>query len=313
MLTAYKTANANLDPAPDDIAGAIWIDLMDPSAGETALVADLGIDVPSLSDMQEIELSNRLYHDDSAHYMTVVLPGTTRSGGRGAGPVSFILTESRLVTVRHHAPRPFETFPTRADHTAAGCASPAHLFLGLSEEIVGRLADLLEEAGGALDSASRRIFNGDSGAEARILRHTLQEVGAQGEVLNRVKLAMLTMERALSYYTTLPGSKDTRKLAEAALRDLRSLSDHADFLSSRVGLVVDATMGMINLAQNDTVRIFSIVAVLFMPPTLVASIYGMNFRDMPELAAPWGYPLALLAMVLSAALTYALFKWRKWL
>ena len=294
-------------------ADAIWIDLYRPLASQVAAVAASGIEVPSLADMEEIEISNRLYHEDGLDQMTVVLPGSAPDGAAGAGPVSFLLTPGRLVTVRHHAPRPFETYPERADRGTAGCATPERVFLGLAEEIVSRLADLLEGAGKVLDETAGRVFGGAAGRRPEVLQAVLEQVGRQGELLGRIRLAMLTMERALSFFGTAERDGALKALVKGLMRDLQALAVHADFLSARIVLTVDATLGMINLAQNATVRIVSVVAALFLPPTLVASVYGMNFASMPELDEPWGYPMALGLMVASAVGTFLFFKWRHWL
>ncbi|MHC0052605.1 magnesium transporter CorA family protein [Actibacterium sp. D379-3] len=316
MLKAYRQNGNGVQPLKDAVlADAIWIDLYRPDADEVRAVAALGHAVPSLDEMEEIEISNRLFREAGADFMTVVLPGLTEADTPLAGPVSFILSEQRLITVRHHAPRPFDTFPDRADKTATGTGSAEHIFLGLMDEIIARLADLLEGVGKALDGLSARVFGGDGYHQHGKMRAVLQEIGRQGELLGRVRLGLLTVERALSFYDQTLDSGDAalRAVVKGAQRDISALGVHADFLSSRISLIDDATLGMINLEQNATVRIFSIVAVLFMPPTLVASVYGMNFRFMPELAHPWGYPAALIVMVASALVTYLFFKWRRWL
>jgi magnesium transporter len=300
----------------DDPGGALWIDLFRPHAEHAEVVSALGIDVPSLADMEEIEISNRLYRDEGADVMTVVLPGQTPEGGHIAGPVSFILSQERLVTVRHHSPRAFDTFPDRADRSAAGCGTADRVCLGLLEEIVARQADLLEGVGRALDGVSGRVLGG-GGRKPEALQTALEEIGHQGEMINRVRLALLTMERALSFFGQTLGGRhqtdDLREIVQAQVRDIQSLAVHADFLSTRLSLSVDATMGMINLAQNNTVRIVSVVTALFMPPTMIASIYGMNFAKMPELSWNAGYPLALALMAVTAFGTWAFFKWRHWL
>lgn len=320
MMLVYGRSGdelTQLDPEAEGAApipkGAVWIDLYQPSSPESDAVKALDYDVPTLAEMEEIEVSNRLYHAGDAQYLTVVLPGSSSEGVHIAGPVTFILSPRLLVTVRHHAPRPFETFPSRAGATAAGCADPAHVFLGLVSEIVGRLADLLEGAGRVLDTANRAVFAGDASGRPDLLEDTLEEVGRQGELLGRIRLAMMTLERMLGYFATTDANAGTKPYTKAALNDLHALSDHADFLSARVGLSVDATLGMINLAQNATVRIVSVVAVLFLPPTLVASIYGMNFPWLPALDQPGGFWLAAALMVASAAGTYAVFRWKDWL
>ncbi|MGD9917671.1 MAG: magnesium transporter CorA family protein [Paenirhodobacter sp.] len=296
------------------ISHALWIDLYRPLDSQIAAVEGLGVEVPTLADMEEIEISNRLYREDGTDVMTVVLPGITPDGGQISGPVTFILNKERLITVRHHAPRSFDTFPERADRSTAGCTTPERIFLGLIEEIVARQADLLEGIGRALDQVSAHVL-GDANSEE--LQRALGDVGRQGELLGRIRLALLTLERALSFYdqtlSTSPQGKDLHAIVKSQIRDIGSLAVHGDFLSSRVSLSVDATLGMINLAQNDTVRIVSVVTALFLPPTLIASAYGMNFASMPELDKSWGYPFAIGLMVVSAVGTWAFFKWKNWL
>ncbi|PTV94671.1 magnesium transporter [Rhodobacter aestuarii] len=322
MLHAYVSQSPGLarlgqqsptDPRPD-LGRAIWIDLYRPLDSQSAAVEALGLEVPTLADMEEIEISNRLYREDGTDVMTVVIPGHTPDGVQVAGPVSFILTPERLVTVRHHAPRSFITYPDRAARTTPGCATPERIFLGLVEEIVARLADLLEGVGRVLDAVSARVL-GDAGPEE--LKASLGEVGRQGDLLGKIRLALLTLERALSFFDQTRAAQgaahELRPIIKALMRDIAALSVHNDFLSSRVSLSVDATLGMINLAQNNTVRILSVVTALFLPPTLIASAYGMNFANMPELNQSWGYPFALVLMVASAAGTWAFFKWKKWL
>ena len=319
MLIAFRAENGRLTrmDGDADIAGALWIDLYAPPEAQVAALARLGIAVPTLADMEEIEISSRLYREGGVDYMTVVLPGLSMTQAPVAGPVTFILSEARLVTVRHHVPRPFETFPDRAERSALGVASAERLFLGLVEEIVARLADLLEMAGRALDEASRAVVGGDAAGKPDLLRQALEQAGRQGELLSRVRLALLTLERALTYFGQTLGLRmegaELRAALKGLLRDIEALGVHADFLGGRVSLAVDATLGLINLEQNATVRIVSTVAVLFLPPTLVASIYGMNFAFMPELSWPWGYPAALGLMLLSAVATWVVFKWKRWL
>ncbi len=320
MLYAYRVHGNRLIrlTADEDIAGATWIDLYRPTDAQVAAVAALGVEVPTLEDMEEIEISNRLYREDGADVMTVVLPGLSTTKTPMSGPVCFILRPDRLVTVRHHAPRPFETYPDRADKSGLGCQSTDHVFLGLVDEVIGRLADLLEASGKALDVVSAEVFRTTGAPKLpAVLQDSLERVGREGDLVGRVRLSLLTVERALGFYTQ--GAADRLKAEKlrvglkAMTRDIQALEVHSDFLSQRVALASDATLGMINLSQNITVRIVSVVAVLFLPPTLIASVYGMNFAVMPELAQSWGYPMALVLMVASALLTYWFFKWKNWL
>ena len=319
MLHAYVPSASGLAPLPPqpDLTQAVWIDLYRPLPEQEAAVSALGIAVPSLADMEEIEISNRLYHEGDTAYMTAVLPGQLPDGHHTAAPVTFILSPGRLITVRHHSPRPFETFPQRAEKTSTGCGSVDRIFLGLAEDIIARLADLLEQAGKVMEQTTYSIFNGGGVNRGDFLQSALENVGRQADLMARVRLGLLTMERVLSFYTTRvdkrPEANKLRPIIKGHMRDIQALEVHLDFLSSRVGLAVDATLGMISLQQNNTVRILSVVAALFLPPTLIASAYGMNFDVMPELHWAWGYPMALGMMVVSAVATYWFIKWKKWL
>lgn len=320
MLSAFREADGRLIRLAPEAAltEAVWIDLFRPTEVETAAVAALGIEVPTLEDMEEIEISNRLYREGGIDYMTIQLTGHSETNAPIAGPVTFILTPRRIVTVRHHASRPFETYPTRADKVGPGCSSANAVFLSLVEEIVGRLADLLESSGRSLDHVSRSVYApGKRGQNQKRLEVALRHIGREAELMGNIRLALLTLNRALGFYGQTAkdrtGDEGLSGAVANLMRDIDSLEVHTDFLSQRVGLTSDATLGMINLAQNSTVRIVSVVAVLFSPPTLIASIYGMNFDVMPELEQPWGYPTALVVMLASSAIAYLYFRWKNWL
>lgn len=320
MLFSYISVPRGLARLPEGraLSEARWIDLYRPTEAQVTELRGLGVEVPTLAEMEEIEISNRLYREDGVDYMTVVITGQTPEGQQVVGPVTFILGHGRLVTVRHHAPRPFETYPERADKSSAGCASAERIFLGLIEEIVSRAADLLEASGRGLDGVATAVLDPQiEGRDPKALQLSLVQVGRQGEMLGKIRLGLLTVERAVSFFgQSLEERRDgegLKPLVKAEMRDIQALAVHADFLSARVALTVDATMGMINLDQNRTVRILSVVAALFLPPTLIASVYGMNFTLMPELQERWGYPYALVLMAASSAATWAFFKWKKWL
>lgn len=317
MLFAYRPDGPRLARMDHDAppAAAMWLDLYRPMPAQVEAVQALGLEVPTLADMEEIEISNRLYRENGADYMTVVLPGADVNGDQVSGPVTFILTAERLVTVRHHNPRPFETYPGRAEKVGPGCAHPGDILLGLFEEIIGRQADLLEGAGKALDEASRRVYHEDPGTDIAALRSLLRNTGLENERIGRVRLGLLTLERALGFLEQSPQPlpKKFASAIKAMRRDIGALSVHADFLGTRVEMASDVTLGIINIGQSQTTKTVSVVAVIFMPPTLVASIYGMNFRIMPELDWSLGYPGALAAMLASAVGAYAFFRWRRWL
>lgn len=319
MINAFGSAEGRLEKLAGDasLRDAVWIDLYQPQPAQVAEIEALGIRIPTLAEMEEIEISSRLYRENGVDYMTAVLPGLTPEGARTLGPVTFILNPDRLVTVRHHVPHPFETYPERAGHGALDTSSVEGLFLGLVDEIIARFADILEAVGHTLDELSAMVFSEAAEQDTAALRDALKTIGRQGERAGRVRLGLLSMERVLSFYSqTLRargGGEGLSGAIEDLQRDISALGVHADFISSRLGMLGDSTMGMINLAQNQSVQLFSILAVLFLPPTLVASIYGMNFRNMPELGWPYGYAMALVLMVVSALASYLFFKWKKWL
>ena len=314
MLFAHAPLGAALTRLPhtDPLQDALWIDLYKPMPEQTARVRALGVEVPTLADMEEIELSNRLYRENGVDYLTVVLPGQTETDERVSAPVCFILTTGHLITVRHHRPRPFETYPTRADKVGPGCGDPKRLFLSLIEEIIGRLADLLEASGKHLDGIGARVF--DLAGADRDLAQSLRDVSHQADQVAKVRLSLLTLERAVSYFGQgLPDADGLRAVVKGLMRDIQALEVHGDFLTNRIAMTSDLALGMISVEQNTATKILSVVAVIFLPPTLIASIYGMNFAVMPELALSWGYPLALGLMLASAIGTIIFFRWRRWL
>lgn len=319
MLDAYDIDGSALRRMTSDapLDQARWIDLREPTGPEAGQVAALGLHVPTLAEMEEIELSNRLYRQGETETMVVTLPGQLPDGVRVHRPVAFILAPDRLLTVRYHAPRSFDAFPTQADTTAAGCASPDRIFLGLVEAVVGRLADLLEAADHGLETAGREIFAETAIVHQPALRASLSRIAAEAETLARVRLSLMTLERALAYFSVRvarqSGDGTLGEIVKAQVRDIAALIEHADFVATRMGQISDAALGMISLEQNATVRLLSVVAALFLPPMLIASIYGMNFAHIPELAHPYAYPLSLLAMAVSALVTFFYFKWKKWL
>jgi len=324
MLTAFvpaagtlkKLDDVSLDTLPPE---AVWIDLKTPSPGEDKAVEKLvGISIPTREDMQEIEISSRLYIENAARYMTATLMCATDSGSPRTTPVSFILTDHRLVTVRYDEPKPF---PLVAAKLARGC--PAHItgdtvLIDLLDAVIDRNADILERAGADVDSVSTQIFepSADRG-HARTYSQILLFIGKKGDLVSKVRESLVSIGRLLSFVAVETDNgrwgKEQKAMFKTMQRDVQSLTDHASYLSNKIQFVLDAMLGVVNLEQNNIIKLFSVMAVVLMPPTLIASIYGMNFKAMPELEWAHGYPLALVAMVLAAVLPYVFFKWKKWL
>lgn len=320
MIYAYRKTDRGLrqmTPQEDALAEAIWIDLYGPQPAQVARVRDLGIEVPTLEDMEEIQLSSRLYREGDADYVTVVLPGLTPEGRRMSRPVCFILSPERLVTVRYHEPDPFRRYAEHGGRIAVGSDTPGRVLMGLMEDIVDHLADGLEEIGRQLEQISSQVFNGGRLNRINVLQRSLESAGLLGERIGKLRLSLLTLERAMNYLDQFPAEKESgrelKRLARSQARDISSLAVHGDHLSARVSFVTDATLGLIGLEQNRAVSMLSAMVALFAPATLISSIWGMNFVWMPELHNEWGFFLALLLMVASAGLTFLYFKWRGWL
>ena len=323
MIRGFRLDGGRLRPVPDPLAApeaVVWFDLFDPTeAEEEALEAAIGFDVPTRDEMVEIEDSARLYLDRGALYMTATLPAKADTGHPVAVPVTFVLVGKRLVTVRYDETRAFTSFPERAERLDLGCTDGRSVLMALLEAIVERLADILEAAARDIEALSREIFRRGAGREDRAqdYRGVLQGVGRQGDVVSHVLASLVTLERLLAFFTAADPQRDATKEDRARLkslsRDTRFLAEHATFLGQKVNFLLDATLGMISIQQNAIIKIFSVAAVIFLPPTLVASIYGMNFAVMPELDWGFGYPMALVLMVASAVISYWVFKIRGWL
>ena len=299
--------------------GIVWIDLVNPTNDEEDdLEKRLGIDIPTKEEMGEIEISSRLYYEDGASFMTATLPAQAEGDDPQMAPVTFILAGNRLITVRYHEPRAFQTFPMRAEKVPMGCDSGENVLIALLEAIVDRLADILERAGRDIDAISRQVFQ-TKGAptKSQDFQKVLESIGRTGDLTSNIRDSLVTFERMSGFLghgsLQRKSAREIRERVKTLSRDVRSLEDHASFLSQKITFLLDATLGMINIEQNAIIKIFSVAAVVFLPPTLIASIYGMNFDFMPELNWQLGYPFALGLMVLSAILPYVYFKRRGWL
>lgn len=322
MITAYLPSDKGLQPQPvTDLIlpeGAVWFDIVDITADEEkALENRFCIDVPTRSEMRSIESSSRLYREDGALFLTATLLLKTETVAPEITEVTFILVDQHLLTVRYAEPWSFRIFLQRAPKCGVRKASFA--FLALLETTIERLADMLEMISLQLEHVSQKTFRrpGSKGAELD-LQQTLINLGTSGNILSKVRESLVDKNRMVIF---IGQSHDNRLLCpesriqlEAIHRDLHSLSDQASFISTKISFLLDAVLGLINIEQNRTIKIFSVVAVLFMPPTLIASIYGMNFgAGMPELAWTYGYEYALGLMLVSALLSLWYFKRQRWM
>jgi magnesium transporter len=305
---------------------AVWVDLCNPLPSEISSVERaFGMEVPTREEMGEIEASSRLYTENGALVMTAPILHRATAEFPESGVITFILLPETLVTVRFVDPLPFAVFARRAERNPGMAATAQSALLGLLESITDRLADVLELAQADMEHVSRDIFakraalgTGADSREARRkapdLQETLRRIGRVGDLATKARDSLLGLSRIGVFLNAqVDMKKDIKARIKTLTRDLASITDHAHFLAGKVNFLLDATLGLINIEQNGIIKIFTVAAVAFLPPTLIASIYGMNFDTMPELHWSHGYLVAIGLMILSAVLPMWYFRRRGWL
>ncbi|HET8702036.1 MAG TPA: magnesium/cobalt transporter CorA [Nitrococcus sp.] len=315
MLNAFALDNGILKAVPvtDDsqsLRQAIWIDLTDPSDAERERVEALyRQDLPDVEEVEEIEASARYYEDqDGLHVHSLFLQDI--DGRPVSTTVAFIVSGGRLITLHEHNLAVFRLLRLRARREPELAEDEISLLLGLFETKVENLADRLERVHTDLEHVSTMVL-ADSNVN---LEEAIDELTRQEDVNGKVRLCLMDSQRALTFLLRRGRlNADNREWVRELLRDVDSLLPHNTFLFEKVNFLMDAAMGFSNIEQSQIIKIFSIAAVVFLPPTLVASIYGMNFSIMPELHWKWGYPIAILLMLISGVAPYVYFKRKGWL
>jgi magnesium transporter len=325
MLWVYVPRGTSLDriqvtsdaDVPDS---AVWFDLVNPSQDEDKIVErKVGIAVPTREEMQEIEVTSRLYVENGARYMTATLMCQSDTDTPKTTPVTFILSGHRLITVRYDDPRPFMIVGNKLARVCSPTVPGESVLMDLLDAVIDRAADILERIGSEVDQISHDIFEPEAGGadRARSYNEILKMIGKKGDLASKVRESLVSIGRVLLYLAneadSMRWAKESRAQLRGMQRDVHSLSDHAAYLSNKIQFLLDAMLGVVTIEQNNVIKIFSVAAVALMPPTLIASIYGMNFKHMPELDWHLGYPLAVVLMLFAAALPYFFFKWKKWL
>jgi magnesium transporter len=302
--------------------GATWVDLEEPTAAEEALVERcIHLDVPTESEMAEIEPSSRLFERNGALYMTVSVLIGVEDGQPTTTPISFVLTENRLVTVRYATPKPVRAFSDHARRDPELVRDSATALVRMLDALIDRLADELETVSKDMEELSAQIFHRDMDDRripAARLTALLTRIGRTQTLLSRIRLSSVSTLRLLSFLSGANrfhegGTSDVRHHIASMTTDTTSLSDHATFLSDNVTFLLDASLGLISIEQNAAMKLFSWAALVFLPPTLIAGIYGMNFKHMPELEWFGGYPFALTLMLASAVLPVLYLRRRGWI
>lgn len=302
---------------PDIPAEALWVDLFSPAPAEREAVrALMNIEPPTREDMEEIEVSSRLYSEDGAIFMTALVMSRTDSAEPECQPVSFVLQGERLLTVRYTEPQPFNTFATRAERQTGMWGKGDIILAGLLEAIIDRTADVLERVGSEIDGVSRDVFRSNAGGAEKDYQNILMRLGRHNDLCSKAREHLVSFSRMLAFLTQAletKQSKDMKGHLKTMTRDVQALSDHASYLTNKITFLLDAVLGVVSIEQNRIIKIFAVASTIVMPPTLIASIYGMNFKHMPELEWMGGYPMSIGLMALSAIVPYMYFRWRGWL
>ncbi|WP_439816159.1 magnesium transporter CorA family protein [Zavarzinia sp. CC-PAN008] len=327
MMTVYASSADRLErlswaaerPLPE---GAVWIDLLQPTqAEEEAIEHAFQVDLPTRAKMQEIEMSSRLYQVDRIRYMAANVMSRADQPQAESEVIAFVLVPGVLITLRYSDPAAFTLFSARALRQRELCATAEVALAGLLEAIVDRAADVLEIQSSDLDRVSRAVFSrrateARQGYQTVDLEDVLLRLGQIDDHTTKVQESIASLSRLLTFMgqaIVIETKKDYRARIKTLTRDAQSIGEHAKSLTDKSQFLLDATLGLINIQQTKIIKIFSVASTVFPAPTLIASIYGMNFQHMPELDWRFGYPLVILMMITSAVLPYLYFKRKGWL
>jgi len=322
MIKAFVVDNDRLRLTEDLAADGdrvVWADLFNPTKEEeTRIESWLGIAIPTREEMEEIEISSRLYQEDNNLFMTAMVLSNAETELPTAGAVTFVLTPDRLVTIRYIDPQPFRSYALRCERAVVTAQRPETVLMQILDTIIDRMADILEKTGADVETISAEIFavHQHNVVGRRDYQAILRRLGQKHGLTSKMRESLLTIGRVFTFLTQALEAKqhkETRAHVKTLSRDVQSLQDHSTFVATKLSYLQDATLGLINNEQNNIIKIVSVAATVFLPPTLFASIWGMNFRHMPELDWVWAYPVSIGLIVVSAILPYAYFKRRGWL
>ncbi len=328
MLRSFAIESGRLRPLAWDGNGlpaeAAWIDLATPTAEEERLVeASLRVEIPTRAEAGGIQSSDRLVNADGTLYTSALVPAGPHVTTQTI-PLTFVRTGKVLITVRYSAVEALDPFIERYVAGDATVNGAGDLFAGLLERAVDRIAERLEQIGETLDHLSHGIFHHPAAVARRAgrrlpigkrthrLEAVIEDLGTQHELASKLRESVQSLIR-LTTFSIEHADDGLRRRLQAVEADLRSVAEHNTALAGNMEFMLDATVGLIDIQQNKVIYILSIVSVVLTPPVVVASIYGMNFKLMPELDWAYGYPWALGLMLLSAIGPFLFFKLRGWL
>jgi magnesium transporter len=315
MLGSYPTGSAD----GPSLSGARWVDLVDPTPPEHAAIEKtFGLRVPAKEELVEIEATSRLHIEQGALYMTAPLIFAAENEPWILAPTGFVLSKNTLMTVRFAKSAAFDA--VQKELGTVEKFEPALAFVRILEELIDHMADLLEASGRDLDDASHVIFRQDNSKrlsrETSLLRQLMIRTGRTSERMSRIHYTLICLDR-MAKFTIDRGREcvehDMAIRLQSVSSDIGSLVQYTESLVSRIQLLQDAATGIINIDQNEVMKVLTIASVVGIPPVLIVGIYGMNFKNMPELDWAWGYPYALALVVITALLPLIWFKWKNWI
>ncbi|WP_115758006.1 magnesium/cobalt transporter CorA [Pantoea agglomerans] len=317
MLSAFKLDHSRLtrlelEDENDKLTTSVWVDLIEPEEGERDRVqSELGQSLATRPELEDIEASARFFEDEDGLHIHSFFFYEDADDHAGNSTVAFTIREGRLYTLRERELPAFRLYRMRARNQTLIDGNAFELLLDLFETKIEQLADEIENIYSALEKLSRVIMEGQQGEE---YDQALSRLAELEDIGWKVRLCLMDTQRALNFLVRkarLPGNQ--LEQAREILRDIESLLPHNESLFQKVNFLMQAAMGFINIEQNRIIKIFSVVSVVFLPPTLVASSYGINFEFMPELKWSFGYPAAIGLMILAGLAPYLYFKRKNWL
>ena len=315
MLTLYPAPGA-----PGTVVKPVWIDLLQPTPEERDRIAsEYGLRVPSQESLREIESSSRLRAEGQVLTLSMPLTVPEERADPLPAPLGFILSPSLLVSVRFTEVHGFAEVRARLEKGVAPPMDSTAVFAALIETMVDYRADLLESMSAQVGAVSKRVFARHPGTRRvaldGALREMLAAVGAAGERLSEIRESLLGLQRIVGFSCEMTHDwmrPEIQARLTTARGDLASLSDYETDLWGKIHFLLDAILGFINTDQNDIFKVLTMVSVVGIPPTLIASMYGMNFHNMPELSWRYGYQFGLALILVSTILPIVWFKWRGW-
>ena len=321
MLRIFEDARTGLG-ASEEPASPIWLDLVSPTPEEIAQAeAVIGAAIPTLAALTEIEASSRLRNREGVLTMTAPSSAPHPSDDKPASPLGFVLARGRLATIRFSSLPAFDAVAASIEAGRTGPLNGLEVFTRINEEIVDRIADGLERLAEELGTLSATAFHRDDDHAQRAvrtnqaLRAQLRQVGRLGNRLSEVRDGLLGLGRIVAFaeqFGCQPSEEDLKARLASVRHDVASLSDYDEHLANKVQFVLDALVGLIGIAQNEVFKVLTIVSIAGIPPTVVAGVYGMNFKYMPEYNWPWGYPFGLAMIAVSTIIPLVWFKLRGW-